>query len=613
MIRLPLLRFLHVTLTLATGAAMTARLWTILRLDEATALELTLLTLFAVLSTRVAWSFWLVCCGAWVRWAMPRLDSGLAPAAPRTDGPPSRVAVVMPIYNEDVARCRAGLQAVRESVLAARGELRFDFFVLSDSTDADCVHAEERAWRRAPPVPGAAVPLYYRHRPQNTGRKSGNIAEFCRNWGADYDYMVVLDADSLMTGETLVQLARLMDANPRAALIQAPPQLVGRRTLFARAQQFASSVYGPVAAAGLAAMNGPDGNYWGHNAILRMAAFMAHCGLPELPGRAPLGGEILSHDFVEAALLRRAGWEVWMAPELGGSYEEVPPTVIDYLKRDRRWCQGNLQHIRLIFARGFRLSSRLHFAAGAMAYLASPLWLALLAVAVADAALQAGTDTVTYVGRYPVLPWVAPHGAAFLALLLLSMGTLFGQKLIGLVDVLRSRDAVSAHGGPLQLILSVLFDMAYSTLLAPVFMLTHTWFVLQVLMGGSTGWGGQQRKDRRLSLGAAAGLFAPHTVLAGAAALVVYRCVPDGVWWFAPLLLGLALAIPLATLTSSTRLGQRARAYGAFLIRSETQGLPVLARVGELLNHTVEPSAPNRSLAEALNDAVHPAQAPLGT
>jgi membrane glycosyltransferase len=563
---------------------MTARLWIILRVDGPTGLEQVLLVLFAVLSTWVASSFWLVCCGAWVRWIAPMCGVRLRAAEPLRDGSTARVALVMPVYNEDIGRCAAGIQAIRESIRQCGDSSRFAFFLLSDSTDPACCRAEERAWLQLHCAPPSDPPVYYRHRKRNIGRKSGNIAEFCRNWGAHYTYMVVLDADSLMTGETLLELTRLMEANPRAALIQVAPRLLGRHTMFARIQQFASNVYGPVAAAGLAALSGPDGNYWGHNAILRVRAFMAHCGLPELPGRAPLGGEILSHDFVEAALLRRAGWEVWMATQLDGSYEEVPPTVVDYLKRDRRWCQGNLQHVRLLFAREFRLSSRLHFAAGAMAYLASPLWLALLIVAFLDTTLQVGAaNTVTYIGRYPVLPWQISHTLAFLSLLGLSMGMLFGQKLIGLIDALRDSRGTRAYGGRLRLGLSALLETAYSALLAPVFMLTHSWFVLQILLGWSSGWGSQQRKERQLALGSAASVFAPHTALAGTSALVVYHFVPGALCWFLPLLLGLALAIPLATLTSSTRLGQAARARGLFLIPSETRGLALLDRVRELL------------------------------
>jgi membrane glycosyltransferase len=578
------MRLLYLALVLSTSAAMTARLWIILRVDGPTGLEQLLLVLFAVLSTWVASSFWLVCCGAWVRWFAPLRGSSLRPVAPQRDANAARVAVVMPVYNEDIGRCAAGIQAIRESVQGCGGGSHFAFFLLSDSTDPACCRAEERAWLQLRGAAPAGAPVYYRHRDGNAGRKSGNIAEFCRNWGTDYTYMVVLDADSLMTGETLRELTGLMEANPRAALIQVAPRLVGRHTMFARIQQFASNVYGPVAAAGLAALSGPDGNYWGHNAILRVCAFIEHCGLPELPGRAPLGGEILSHDFVEAALLRRAGWEVWMASQLEGSYEEVPPTVVDYLKRDRRWCQGNLQHIRLIFARGFRFSSRLHLASGAMAYLASPLWLTLLIVALTDATRQvSAASAVTYIGAYPVLPWQISHTLAFLSLLGLSMGMLFGQKLIGLIDTLRDPRGASAYGGRLRLGLSVALETGYSALLAPVFMLTHSWFVLQILLGWSAGWGGQQRKERKLALGSAASVFAPHTALAGTSAMVVYHFVPGALYWFLPLILGLALAIPLATLTSSTRLGLATRKRGLFLIPSETQGLAVLDRTRELL------------------------------
>ena len=266
----------------------------------------------------------------------------------------SRTAILMPVYNEDVARVFSGVQAIFDSVAATGG---FDFFILSDSTDPPNWIAEEVAWQklRASLEPDAR--LFYRHRHRNIGRKSGNIQDFCENWGSHYDYMVVLDADSLMSGETLAALVRLMDANPRAALIQAPATLVGRSTLFARIQQFASTAYGPTYTAGLAWLQGGQGNYWGHNAIIRVRAFHAAWRTAaSLPGKPPFGGEIMSHDFVEAAFLLRAGWEVWMAPDLTGSYEEPPPTVYDHLKRDRRWAQGNLQHSRVLLAQGLNLA-----------------------------------------------------------------------------------------------------------------------------------------------------------------------------------------------------------------------------------------------------------------
>jgi membrane glycosyltransferase len=334
----------------------------------------------------------------------------------------------------------------------------------------------------------------------------------------------------------------------------------------------------------MATLHGPDGNYWGHNAILRMKPFREHCGLPELPGRAPIGGEILSHDFVEAALLRRAGWEVRMSADLTGSYEEVPPTVVDYLKRDRRWCQGNLQHIRLIWARGFKLSSRLHFAGGALAYLASPLWLAMLVAAATDAYSTTRVGpAVQYFGRYPVLFWPVSHTIELLVLLFVTMAMLFGPKLFGLLSVIGDRAMTRAHGGWRRLLSSALLEAAYSALLAPVFMLSHTWFVLRVFFGMSVSWDGQQRKERTIAVGSAAAIFAPHTALAATSALLVYRCIPHSVGWFVPLLLGLLLAIPMARATSSVRLGDWFLRRGLFLIPSETRGLPLLSNVRALV------------------------------
>jgi membrane glycosyltransferase len=284
-------------------------------------------------------------------------------------GPPpsrlgSRTAVIMPVYNESTARTFAAVEAIRESVDATGLGRHFDYFILSDSTNPDAWIAEERAFLALRGRLGADSRVFYRHRPKNVSRKAGNIADWVTRWGGAYPHMLVLDADSLMSGDTIVRLAAAMEADPDSGIIQTLPLIINRNTLFARAQQFAARVYGPVIASGLSAWMGRDGNYWGHNAIIRTEAFAAHCGLPDLRGKPPLGGHILSHDFVEAALMRRAGWTVYMLPELSGSYEESPPSLIDLSARDRRWCQGNLQHARVIGATGLKLASRQHFATG---------------------------------------------------------------------------------------------------------------------------------------------------------------------------------------------------------------------------------------------------------
>ncbi len=294
----------------------------------------------------------------------------------------ARTAVVMPVYNEATARVFSSLQAMIEEIAATGLMQHFDFFILSNSTQPNAWIAEERAFYALRERMGPAVRIFYRHRKRNVGRKAGNIEDFVSRWGGAYEHMLVLDADSLLTGPCIIGLTEAMEADPDAGIVQSLPLIINRNTLFARLQQFAAKIYGPVIATGLAVWSGREGNYWGHNAIIRTRAFAAHCGMPTLSGKPPFGGHIMSHDFVEAALIRRAGWTVYMLPDLQGSYEESPPSLIDLATRDRRWCQGNLQHVRVIGAAGLTWPTRQHFATGIMSYLASPLWLAQLLVGI---------------------------------------------------------------------------------------------------------------------------------------------------------------------------------------------------------------------------------------
>lgn len=596
-------RWLYVGIVFSTTAVASVRLWSILRVDGLTHLKVLLLALFAILFCWISAPFWLCIVGAWTRSHRSKLLQPRGVERRPTLRP--RAAVVTAIFNEDARLVFARLQAMCESVGAAGAAELFDFFVLSDSTDPGCLNSEAEAFGtlRA----NALRHVYYRHRAPNSGRKSGNIREFCENWGAAYDYMVVLDADSLMTGETLVRLLRLMDANPRAALIQVPPSLIARHSLFARLQQFASSVYGPLYWDGLACLQGPESNYWGHNAILRVAPFMRHCGLPRLPGRPPLGGEILSHDFVEAALLRRAGWELWMAPELGGSYEESPPTLLHYLKRDRRWCEGNLQHMRLIFAQGFHGSSRLHLAIGVMSYLAAPLWLAMLAVALVETFREQHFAPAAFAGRFPVLSLPVSHAMECVVLVLVAALLLLGPKFLGLFMLARDPGRFAAHGGRGRALCSVLVEILFSTLLAPVVMISQSAFVASVFLGRSSAWVAQQRTSRGMGIGAAVSAFAPHTMLALGAAALIYVYIPSCFWWLAPLLAGPTLSIPLALVSSSPLAGRLAACIGLLRVPSETSPLPIAARfeslVGRNGDSTPQNSVHNNSGLPALSEA----------
>ncbi len=544
----------------------------VLQVDGLSWREFAILILFAILFAWIASSFWMACFGAFARLA--RLD--LMPLRQPSGISAARTAILMPVYNEDVTRVFAGVRAIWESAGPD-----FDFYILSDSTNPANWVAEELEWQRLKTELGEDARIYYRHRARNIGRKAGNIQDFCENWGQLYDYMVVLDADSLMTGATLTRMVGLMDANPRVALIQAPAQLVGRHSLFARIQQFASSVYGPIYNAGLAFLQGPDGNYWGHNAIIRVHAFMQHCGLPRLPGNPPFGGEIMSHDFIEAALLRRAGWEVWMAPDIGGSFEEPPPTLMDHLLRDRRWCQGNLQHLRIVFARGLTLPSRLHLAMGIMSYVSSPLWLLLLVISAIEMLTFRPAPAASYIGLQPMLALNVSHAAELVILVVATLILLYAPKFLSVAVLLEDADATRAHGGLRQVLSSLFWESVFSTLIAPIVMLQHSWYVVTILMGISTGWSTQQRTDRALPVDFVARAFAAHTLIGLAATIILWRSGSFG--WFVPLLAGMLLAVPVVVFSSSPLLGQAAQHDGLFLVPSETRGLAVQDRAHALV------------------------------
>jgi membrane glycosyltransferase len=554
--------------------------------DGLTPLEILLLLLYAILIMWIATSFWSATMGFWLlltrydyfarrRYRIAK-DSDPLPADART-------AILMPIYNEDPARVFAGIRAIWQALQETGQAAVFDCFVLSDTRDVDTWVQEECEWYRLCDELNVHGRIFYRNRKQNTARKSGNIADFVQRWGADYRYMIVLDADSLMAGDTLVRMVRMMEADPGSALIQAPPVPANRETLFARILQFASTAYGPVFTAGAGFWQIGDSNFWGHNAIIRVAPFAAHCGLPRLPGQEPFGGEILSHDFVEAALLRRAGWRVWLAYELKGSYEELPPTLIDYAKRDRRWCQGNLQHARLVYARGFRPVSRLHFAMGVMSYLSSPLWMLFLLVAGVDAYIQAQANPVYFFGNLFEPVWPVSFAVEMKIVLLFTLAMLFLPKLMALVVIAFDGKRRRNFGGILRATLSAVLESVFSILVAPVLMLYQTRFVWAILFRRTIGWPAQQRGDHRTTLPEAVSAHGLQTLLGLCAAATSYYYVPDYFWWFLPVLCGILLSIPLSMFSSSVTLGRSLRRAGLFLTPEERQPPPILAHFSSAL------------------------------
>ena len=573
---------------LLTGYAAYEMYWVLG--GAATVLGWTVLGLFVVLFAWIALAFTSAIGGLWSTLRGGGLELGLGGPLPT---PGIRTALLMPTYNEDPARVMAGLQATYESLAATGHAGAFDLFILSDTTDPDVWIAEEAAFLALRDRTGASDRIFYRRRPKNTERKAGNIADWVRHWGAAYPVMLVLDADSVMEGETLVRLACGMERNPGVGILQTLPVIVGATTLFARMQQFAGRVYGPLIAQGIAWWHGSEGNYWGHNAAMRTAAFAAAAGLPTLPGRTPFGGHILSHDFVEAALIRRAGWAVHMAPGLGGSYEEGPPSLTDVAVRDRRWCQGNLQHAGVLPARGLHPVSRLHLLMGIGSYVTSPLWLLFLLAGVLIS-LQSRFVRPEYFGEgralFPSWPQVDPVLAA--QVFAGTMAVLLAPKLLAYLALLRDGGLRRGCGGAVRTGLGVLVETVLGGLIAPVAMLIHTGAVAGILLGRDSGWNPQRRDDGRVPL---------RLVVAGYWRLTLFGLLLAGaVWavsealflWMLPVLLGLGLAIPLVALTSSRGAGLALRRLGLLGTLEERQAPAVLLRAAALSRELRQPAEP---------------------
>lgn len=574
-------------------------------------LEIAILGLFVVLFAWISLGFWNGMMGFWVLWRdVKRCTVTDPPSDPDKEQPlSSRTAVLLPICNEDVERVFAGLEATYRS-LAAAGEIdRFDFYILSDTSDPDRRIEEELAWVQTCRVLRGFGRIFYRHRRNNIKRKSGNISDFLRRWGRNYDYMIVFDADSVMAGETMIRLVKMMDRHPGAGIIQTIPTMINRESLFARVQQFAGRAYGPMLAAGLRFWQMGESYYWGHNAILRVAPFIKHCGLSRLPGGPPLGGEILSHDFVEAALMGRAGWEVWLAYDVTGSYEETPPTLLDELKRDRRWCQGNLQHLRLLFGDGIRAGHRAVFSMGVMAYASSLFWSLFLVLTTVQISAEALVPTAYFSSApslFPLWPQWRPEWA--IALLSTTAVLLFLPKILALLLIVRKGEQ-RLFGGMIPLCASVLLEILASTLLAPIRMWFHGKFVLLTLIGRPIRWGSQCRNDSATGWKEAIRCHGLSALFAFAWITGLFWLNPARSWWLLPIAAALLLSIPLSVYSSRVALGRAVRRRRLFLTPEEVAPPEVVERLHAGLKRRQKNGRDGRGFVRAVVDpyvnAVH--------
>jgi membrane glycosyltransferase len=465
----------------------------------------------------------------------------------------------MTLRNEDPARALARLALVRESLERTGHGAAFRYHVLSDSDDPGVIRAEEAwmaAWR-AGLGKAEAARVQYRRRTDNSGYKAGNLQEFCAR--SDADLMLPLDADSLMTGGAILRLVRIMQAHPRLGILQSLAVGAPSSSAFARLFQFGMRHGMLPYTLGAAWWGAECGPFWGHNALVRIAPFAAHCRLPALRG----GGAILSHDQVEAVLMRRAGYEVRVLPIEDGSYEDNPPTLLDHLARDARWCRGNMQYLRLPRLPGLLPMGRFQLAWAVMMFLNPPaLTLGLLLLPL-RAATQEGP---------------APGAAAlYLLWLLLSLA----PKLAGYAAVLADREARAAHGGGARFVAGAVAEVAASFLLLGASSVRLTAVLAGLLAGRGTAWAAQDRDARTLRWGEAFAALRGVTLfgllVCGALALVS----PALLAWSLPLTLGSLLAVPFAVLTAAPEVGRAMVRSGLCATREEIAPPWEIAGLGE--------------------------------
>lgn len=458
----------------------------------------------------------------------------------------SSSAIVMCIRNESTDQVIRNLQPLMAGLVEARAEHKFHVYILSDSSFPEVVATEEAQFDGLIAKWQSRIPITYRRRTENTGFKSGNIRDFCDRWGKGHDFALIMDADSFMPAETMLRLVRIAQANPSLGILQTLVVGMPSVSVFARVFQFGMRLGMRSYTLGSAWWQGDCGPYWGHNAIVRLEPFIAHCRMPLLPGNGPLSGDVLSHDQVEAALMRRAGYEVRVLPLDGVSWEENPPTLMEFSRRDLRWCHGNMQYWQLLTLRGLKPVSRFQLAFAIWMYLGSPAWMAMTAIGTVLLALSETSAT-----RY--VPVKAGAGTLLFAIMMLMT---FAPKIATVIDVLLKDAVRRSFGGLIPFALNIAFETLFMLLLAPIVALTHTIFLVRlVLLRRGTSWNSQTRQSHAVPWRLAFAKLWPQ-MLAGCTILGVVALKSPADFGFALLgTSGLILSAPFAVATASPLMG----------------------------------------------------------
>lgn len=546
-------RQLVIALNVVTYAAMMWIAAVILGAGGWTTVDVIMFVCFAIGLPWTVLGFWNSIIGLWLlHWADKPMEQ-VAPYAAAGDQATSvvvKTAILMTLRNEDPGRAFRRLRTVKTSVDATGFGERYSYFILSDTNDPDVAKAEDEAaaaWQRELSEADAKR-IVYRRREVNTGFKAGNVREFCDCWGSDYELMLPLDADSLMSGEAIVRLTRMMQAHPKLGILQSLVVGMPSESAFARIFQFGMRHGMRTYTMGQSWWTADCGPFWGHNALVRIKPFRDECHLPILPGQPPLGGHVLSHDQVEATFMRRAGFEVRVLPEERGSWEENPPTMLDFAKRDVRWCQGNLQYVKLLDTPGLLPMSRFQLVWAILMFMGIPAW--TLMIALTPIAAWQAQDMASY-----------PSGLAaglYIAFFLMYLS----PKIAGLIDAMMTTGGVARYGGLARFLLSAAIEMVFSFLQGAVSTIRTSIFMIGLLFGQSVVWGGQSRDAYGISWRTAYENLWPQTLFGVVVCGLMYLVEPAVFWWSLPLTAGYLLAMPFAVSTAAPALGRLFKSLG---------------------------------------------------
>jgi len=528
--------------------------------------DLVLVVLFAVTLPWSVIGFWNATIGLLIMRFAPDPVARVTPMVTRVRGNEpitASTALLVCIRNEPPERIVSHLAPLLEGLAAAEIGDRFQADVLSDTDVPAIAAAEEAHFAALASSFGERTTISYRRRAQNTGFKAGNIREFCEHWGAQHDFAIVLDADSLMTPQAIIRLVRIMQADPRLGIVQSLVTGLPSTSAFARIFQFGMRLGMRSYTIGSAWWQADCGPYWGHNAIIRLAPFIAHCRLPTLPDGALVRGDVLSHDQIEAVLMRRAGYEVRVLPEEGTSFEQNPPTLIDFIRRDLRWCQGNMQYWHFLNLPGLKPVSRYQLIFALLMFLGSPAWMGLLVIGTAAlAGLGSSADFM--------------RADAGFTLFMIVLVMWFAPKIATVIDVLTRPELRRAFGGGIRFMAGVITETMFFLLLSPIMWFAHAAFLGRLLLGGSIGWDAQARDDHAVPLRLALSQLWPQTVLGLSVLVVLGLTVPAAIPYALFIAAGPLLSIPLAVVTAWPGVGRALAMLGICRLPEETAPPPEL-------------------------------------